>query len=55
LIKIVDRLIQKQNRIIKRFLLLNLIQISGEATLENIEELALLRKELYKVIENERQ
>mgnify|MGYP000014336079 CR=1 FL=1 len=55
MIKIVDKLIREQNKIVKRFLLLSLIQISGEATLENVEELALLRKKLYKVIENERQ
>lgn len=55
MIKIVDKLIREQDKVIKRFLLLNLIQISGEASLDTLDELAILRKKIYKVIENERQ
>jgi hypothetical protein len=55
LIKVVNKLIREQDKIVKRFLLLSLIQISGEATVDTLDELAILRKELYRVIENERQ
>jgi hypothetical protein len=55
LIKIANKLVREQDKIVKRFLLLSLIQISGEATLDTLDELAILRKELYKAIENERQ
>jgi len=55
LIKLTNKLIREQDKLVKRFLLLSLVQISGEATLETLDELATLRKELYRVIENERQ
>jgi len=55
LIKVVNKLIREQDKVVKRFLLLSLIQISGEATVDTLDELAILRKELYRVIENERQ
>ena len=55
MIKVVNKLIREQDKVVKRFLLLSLIQISGEATVDTLDELAILRKELYRVIENERQ
>jgi len=55
LIKVVNKLIREQDKVVKRFLLLSLIQISGEATVDTLDELAILRKKLYRVIENERQ
>ena len=53
MIKLTDRLMKEQDKLIKRFLLLSIIQISGEATLDNIDELAQLKKEIYKVIPSE--
>lgn len=53
MIKVTDKLIREQDKLIKRFLLLNIIQISGEATLDNLDELAKLKKEIYKAIPSE--
>jgi hypothetical protein len=53
--KIAHRLMREQDKLVKRFLLLSLIQISGEATLDTLDELATLRKDISRIIENERQ
>lgn len=45
---------KEQDTLVKRFLLLSLIQISGEATLDTLDELATLRKELSRIMENDR-
>ena len=52
--KVVHKLMREQDKLVKRFLLLSLIQISGEATLDTLDELATLRKELSRIIENDR-
>jgi len=55
LVKLTNKLIREQDKLVKRFLLLNLIQISGEATLDTLDELAKLKKELYKAMQGEHQ
>jgi hypothetical protein len=48
----VNNLLANYDKLVKRFLILSLIQQGGEATLDNVEELAKIRKELYKVTRN---
>jgi hypothetical protein len=37
------------DKLVERFLLLTLVQVSGEATLSDVDELYQLRKKLYKL------
>jgi len=48
----VKNLLANYDKEVKRFLVLTLIQQSGEATLQDVEELAKLRKTLYKLTRN---
>ncbi len=48
----VKNLLANYDKLVKRFLVLTLIQQSGEATLDDVSELAQVRKELYKVTRN---
>ncbi len=50
--QMVNNLLANYDKLVKRFLILSLIQQGGEATLDNVEELAKIRKELYKVTRN---
>jgi hypothetical protein len=37
------------DKLVKKFLLLTLVQVSGEATLSDVDELCRIRKKLYKL------
>ena len=47
----VDYLLKHYDSAVKRFLLLTLIQQSGEATMDDVHELTMLRRQLYKATE----
>ena len=42
-------LLAKHETLVKRFLLLSLVQMSGEATLDQVNELQKLKRKLYEV------
>lgn len=47
-------LLDSHEELVKRFLLLSLVQTSGEASLDDIDELQKLRKKLYKLTRDDK-
>lgn len=48
----VNNLLANYDTLVKRFLVLMLIQQAGEATLDQVDELGKLRRKLYRITRN---